>query len=180
MSLAKSKGYLSIGACSIEKPISLILLFHGEGQSCLTIHKAIKAHPALNEMEWQSIFRCTAEALQYIHDCDFIHNDLKANNIVLEKFQDDIAAAYNPAIIYFACSIKTQDARLRTPKPNHLKEVNKGSYIASEILDGTGKPSFRSDVYSFARMVKLIHKRCNFQLFSSIKKALCHIPEHPA
>ena len=124
-------------------------------------------------MEWKSIFRCTAAALQYIHDCDFIHNDLKANNIVLEKFQDDIAAAYNPAIIYFACSIKTQDARLRTPKPNHLK-VNKGSYIAPEILDGTGKPSFCSDVYSFARMVKLIHKQCNFQLFSSIKKAVSH------
>ena len=51
------------------------------------------------------------------------------------------------------------------------------SYVAPEILDGTEKPSFRSVVYSFARMVELVHKRCNYPLFSTVRKALCRIPE---
>ena len=178
MELGDNKGLPHLfGVCSTDKPVCLVLLFHGEGQSCLTVYKATKASPALSDTDWKSIFRRTAEALQYIHDCDFIHNDLKSDNVVLEKCEDGSATAYNPVIIDFGCSVKTQDARQRTPKPNHLKEVNKGSYVAPEILDGTGKPSFCSDVYSFARMVELVHKRCNYPLFSTVRKALSRIPE---
>ena len=40
-------------------------------------------------------------------------------------------------------------------KPNHVKGLY--SYVAPELLDGTGKPSVESDVFALSYLIKSVH-----------------------
>jgi hypothetical protein len=98
---------------------------------------------------------------------------------VLEPPKND--EPYNPVIINFGCSLRTTDAKPRRPQPHHLREVNHSSYVAPEILDGSGMSTYSSEVYSFGRMVEFVDKRFNFPLTSMLRKTLSAIPsERPS
>jgi serine/threonine protein kinase len=154
------------GICSERKPVCLVLLFHGNGTSSLTIYKATKTDPQLTKAEWNCIFNLMVDTLNYIHTKGYIHNDLKANNVVLEGPR----GSYNPVIIDFGNCVRAADAKPRFPMAKYLRDID--SYIAPEILDGTGKPSPSSDIYSFAKMIDFVSKRCNLTLPSLVKSAL--------
>ena len=96
--------------------------------------------------------------------------DLKANNVVLEKRQDKWL---HSVIIDFGKSAALSKAKNPVPKPSYLKDQYKNSYIALEIIDGTGKPSIDSDVYSLAFMIKSVY---GIMKFKSIGKA----PKRPS
>lgn len=167
LDLGEHKGLpFLFGICSEIKPVCLVLLFHGEGTNALTISKATKENPSLLPAEWNSIFSLTADALNYIHEKGYIHNDLKANNVVLEGPKESC----NPVIIDFGSSLKEALSKPRQPSANYLRKLD--SYIAPEILDGTGKPSFSSDIYSFAKMIEFVSKRCVLSVSSNVKAAI--------
>jgi len=167
------------GVCTQAKPIQIVLLYHGDGLTNLTIYQATKSKPELSVDTWCSIFRLTAEALQYVHACGYIHNDIKSNNVVLEKFnsnsQDEVL--YNPVVIDFGCSVKESLAKPPIPKAVHLQRANKDSYIAPELLTGSRPPSCSSDVYSFAKMVVFVSSRCPFEVPSLISQCLLKNPD---
>jgi len=143
---------LLFGVCTKDKPVRLVLLFHGdkETNSSNTIYSATKRKPPLEIKAWRTIFWLTATALQHVHDCGIIHNDLKANNVVLEH-------NYNPVIIDFGRSVRSCEAKPRS-KSLPLFQLDNESYIAPEVNDGTGKPTFNSDVFSLAKMVDFVSK----------------------
>ena len=62
-----------------------------------------------------------------------IHNDLKTDNVVLEKRGRSVAFS---------------TTKNSVPKFVHLKWLYKDSYVALELVDGTGKPSAKSDKLS--------------------------------
>ena len=103
--------------------------------------------------------------MKHIHGCGFAYHDLKANNIVLEKRQDK---CLHSVITDFGKSVAFRKAKNPVPKPSYLKDQYKNSYIALEIIDGTGKPSIDSDVYSLAFMIKSVY---GIMKFKSIGKA---------
>ena len=86
-----------------------------------------------------------------MHRCGYAHNDLRADNIVLERGEDE---RLHPVIIDFGKSVAFSEAKNPPPKPEHLKSMYKDSYIAPELVNDTGKPSVTSDVYSLAFLVK--------------------------
>ena len=92
---------------------------------------------------------------------------MKANNIVLEKRHDK---CLHSVITDFGKSVALSKAKNPVPKPSfhHLKDQYKNSYIALEIIDGTGKPSVDSDMYSLALMIKSVY---GIMKFKSIGKA---------
>ena len=77
----------------------------------------------------------------------FAHRDIKLNNVVLEKREDKLL---HPVIIDFGKSVAFSKAKIPSPKPAHLKEHYKRSYIVPEVIEGKGKPSVESDIYSLA------------------------------
>ena len=79
---------------------------------------------------------------------------MKANNIVLEKRQDK---CLHSVTTDFGKSVALSKAKNPVPKPSYLKDQYKNSYIALEIIDGTGKHSIDSDVYSLAFMIKSVY-----------------------
>ena len=100
---------LLFGVCLKEKPVSIVLKFHGDGGKSLTIFKAAKNKQIEDQKTWNSILFKTTEALEHIHKCGFAHNDLKANNVVLENRED---GRPHPVIIDFGKSIDFQTQKL--------------------------------------------------------------------
>ena len=64
-------------------PVSIVLKFHGDGEESLTIYKAAKDKKVSERKDWNGILCETADALEHIHSCGYVHNDLKTNNILL-------------------------------------------------------------------------------------------------
>ena len=102
----------------------------------------------LDKPSWLTILKSIIEAIDHIHKAGVLHNDLKSNNIVLEKREQ----LWNPVIIDFG------KARFITkPKPfmsASAQERYKKNYphIASEIVQGTGQQSVSSDVFALGKM----------------------------
>jgi serine/threonine protein kinase len=88
---------LLFGMCSRSQPFKLVLQFHGEGNISLTISRAPYSRKIVNKQEWGDILKKAADALNHIHSVGFLHNDLKCNNIILDKRGNE----YIPVIIDF-------------------------------------------------------------------------------
>jgi len=166
---------LLFGICSNCTPYQLILQFHGDGINSITIAKALYSKAITKKKEWSKIIVDTAKALDHIHQVGFLHNDLKTNNVVLDKR----ASSYTPVIIDFGKS------RLITkPKaPKNLTELEQDHYIknyphiAPEILKGVVQ-SIASDVFSMAKVVERIYTRCKLgEMPQYVMRSLSPRPE---
>ena len=139
------------GVCTAKMPVSIVMKFHNDGEESVTIYKAAKDKKVTETKKWNGIFWETSEALEHIHKCGYAHNDLKSNNVVLEKREDK---QLHPVIIDFGNSVLLKKAKSPVAKPAHQRKAYQNSYIASELLDGTGKPSVESDIYALAFLIK--------------------------
>ena len=81
-----------------------------------------------------------------------MHNDLKSNNVVIDGSEN------KPVIIDFGKSCgKIVKARLRKPKVNIEKSMNKFPHIAPEI-HRSERQTIASDVFSFGHLVTRLFK----------------------
>ena len=169
---------LLFGVCLKEKPMSIVMKFHGDGKDSLTVYKAAKNSLVSGKKEWNTILCETADALDHVHRCGFAHNDLKSNNVVLEKREDE---RLHPVIIDFGKSVLLIKAKNPPAKPMHVrdqyKDSYKDSYIAPELVDGTGKPSAKSDIYALSFLIKSVYRLLCFRNVVAVKNALVTSPE---
>ena len=133
---------------TVEKePFCLILQFHGiDGQS-LTLYKAASSK-LLTERQLIDIFIQVCCILQHIHSKGYLHNDLKTNNIILEKG----AEHYRPLIIDFGKSRKIEELQFQKSLCR-----GKAAYLAPEVQ--TGHQSVSSDIYSLGYMLHSTSKQ---------------------
>lgn len=83
----------------------LVLQFHGDKKGSLTLWRAaLKLN--LDNDEWMKVVGLVGDSLQFIHTQGIIRNDLKVNNLVMEKRGDN----YNPVIIDFGKSLRVEMA----------------------------------------------------------------------
>lgn len=165
---------LLFGVCLKEKPVSIVMKFHGDGKDSLTVYKAAKNNLISEKKEWNTILCETADALDHRHRCGYAHNDLKSNNVVLEKREDE---RLHPVIIDFGQSVLLLKAKNPTAKPLHVRGQYKDTYIAPELVDGTGKPSTKSDVYALAFLIRSVYRLSHFRTVFTVKNALEASPE---
>ena len=164
---------LLFGVCLKEMPVCIVMKFHGDGKDSLTVYKAAKEKLINDQKHWNTILIETADSLDHVHRCGYVHNDLKSNNVVLEKREDE---KLHPVIIDFGNSVLLSKARNPVPKPAHLRAQYKDTYIAPELVDGSGKPSIKSDIYALAFLVKTVYKISSFHSVAAVKKALVASP----
>ena len=162
---------LLFGVVLKKKPVSLVLKYHGEGGESPTVYKAVKNSSVSEQKDWKRILHDTAVALDHIHRCGFMHNDLKCNNVVLEKREDQLL---HPIIVDFGKSVAFTKAKLAVPKPSHLKGHYKNSYIALELVDGMRKPSVKRDVYSLTYLINKVYGLLKFKTMPCIEKGIGH------
>lgn len=170
---------LLFGISTVETPYRLITQFHGEKERSLTLHKAIPKL-SLSGQQWIAIMKLITEALDRVHVMGFLHNDLKSNNVVLEKREDH----YNPIIIDFGKARKKNN-----PKPlkvmsleKQIKYSKKYPHIAPEIPRGLARQSVQSDVFSlgymFSSIYDLLSKEKQGHISPFLKKAVMCSPSN--
>ena len=133
--------------------------FHGvrENHKSLTIHHALSSGTISDRATWIDIIRKFAIALIHVHNVSFLHNNIKADNILL----DIVDGALNPVIIDFGKSFPIDAAK----GPGAMsQDKQKGTcrifpHTAPEIVTGKSGQSHKSDTYSFGKVAKSIfHK----------------------
>lgn len=111
------------GVCTEKEPFSLVLQFYGEGGKCLTLNKVVKAR-MLKKQSTAKVFQEILKALEYIDVKGYVHNDLKANNVILDRRDDE----FHPILIDFGKSkeiLKVEGYKKRA-----------ANYIAPEVILG--------------------------------------------
>ena len=142
---------LLFGVVTKSVPLRLITQFHGTKRQSITLRKGLKhLKEKLDKPCWLDILKNIIKALDHVHGVSVLHNDLKSDNVLLEKREEK----WNPVIIDFG------KARfISTPKP--LMSLSSSAqeryhklypHIATEIVQGTGQQSVASDVFSLGRM----------------------------
>ena len=75
---------LFLGICTREKPYIIITQFYGEGSKSYSLHEAIK-----NEIfyinDLGKFFKSIVGALKYVHEAEWLQNDIKENNVIMHK-----------------------------------------------------------------------------------------------
>ena len=94
-----------------------------------------------------------------IHERGFLHNDLKSNNVVIDGSEN------KHVIIDFGKSCKIVKARLRKPKVNIEKSMNKFPHIALGMQRGVA-----SDVFSFGYLVTRLFKDAKLEIPPVLKE----------
>lgn len=87
-----------------------------------------------------------------MHDRHVLHNDLKSNNVLLEKQKE---LQWNPVIIDFRKARFIADSKpLMSLTASSQKSYKRRTpHIAPEIVAGSGWQSISSDVYSLGKIV---------------------------
>ena len=100
-------------------------------------------------------------------------NDLKTNNVVLEKREDE---RLHRVIIDFGKSVALDTAKIAAAKTAHAKDHCKNTHVAPELANGTGKPSVASDVFALGHLIKSVFGIVKFKnLPITVKNALAEL-----
>ena len=129
--------------------------FHGIDGNSYTIHSVLneECHATLKCLCWKNVLLGIARGLMYLHNHRngvILHNDIKSDNIVLDKSGHIIEIR----IIDFGKACFKKNTRLY-----HLSSVEQERYktnhpqIAPDVRDGLVTQSPASDVYSFGRII---------------------------
>lgn len=168
---------LLFGVITKSKPFRLVTQFHGDKIQSLTLYKAMK-RLELDKPCWLRILRGIIEALSHVHSKDILHNDLKSNNVLLEKRGKDC----NPVIIDFGKARFISNPKALMSLSASAQELYWHSYphIAPEIVRGEGRQSVQSDVFSVGRIALAILSLLPTATALSLKAAKQAILDNPA
>ena len=102
----------------------------------------------MEKSSWLFIVRKIIEALHHVHRHCVLHNDLKANNIALEKRKDQ----WNPMIDFSKARFSTDPKPLMTLSESSQESYKKKyPHIAVEIVCGKGRQGVASDFFSVGK-----------------------------
>lgn len=73
-----------LGVLTHGKPFCMVAQFHGVKDESVTLHQAAKGS-FLTPQDSAEIFLEICSALKHVHSRGYLHNDIKGNNVVLEK-----------------------------------------------------------------------------------------------
>ena len=143
-------------------PYGVVLQFLGTKEHSLTVWRAA-SKKKLDNNELMSVLDNVAEALQHIHCKGYLHNDLKANNVVLER---RYARQYNAVIIDFGKSTKIDSPEPKKTLSKSEQKIYRQTYphIAPEIVSGQATASNASNVYSFGRLIEFVCQKALLNL----------------
>ena len=131
----------------MKKPYVLVSYFYGIHDTSCTLHRALHSGSiSLTYLSAMNILLKVCQAVEHLHSKQFLHRDIKSNNIVLTKVNSD----YHPLLIDFGKAISVSEAPLRRKTLNLQEQAEyrrRYRHIAPEIVKGQA-PSCLSDIYS--------------------------------
>lgn len=123
------------GVVTKSFPLCLVMKFHGVKEESVTLHQLANAN-ILTPADCISVFGKICSGLGHVHLKGYLHNDLKANNAVLER-----ASASAPVVIDFGKSTKALSLQLH--RNHNTLECHEESYLAPEVLRERNKTALQ-------------------------------------
>ena len=128
------------GVLTEREPYAIVIQFLGTGKETLTLQRVVRKR-MLDKKSTANVFKEIAETLEHIHSRGIVHNDLKSNNVIIQRKN---GGSFQPIIIDFG---KSEEIR-------KLKAYRrKGDYLAPEVREGK-KQSPASDIFSLGKMLE--------------------------
>ena len=147
-----------IGVVTEQEPYCLVTQFHGANGKSITLHQAANTN-MISPSECLEIFIEICSALNHVHSRGFLHNDIKANNVVLERKPE--SDKYTPILIDFGKGTKASVNLPPCDKRRRTADHHYSGYLAPEVSKYR-QYSRASDIYSLGRMLKVISKNMGF------------------
>lgn len=145
------------GVVTKASPLCLVTQFHGVQQESVTLHQAADNN-VVTKANCISIFKKICSALGHVHSKGYLHNDIKGNNVVLER--PSVSEEFRPVLIDFGKSLKASSVTLYRRNGTAMKCKGK-SYLAPEVASER-LYSVASDIFSLGRMLKAISSMLGF------------------
>ena len=106
----------------------------------------------LSVSSWLTVSRRILSAISDMHDLQILHNDIKSNNIIIQRNQ-------NPMIIDFGKATAIQCPSRYTLSDSQKQRYKKRySHLAPDLIDGTCSQSIYTDIYSVGNVFRHIGK----------------------
>jgi len=163
---------LIYGMNNNSKPFFIVTQFYGDTSfKPVTLKTAMKqeAKVSINGLEnWFYILTQLSDCLNYLHNKQIIHNDIKNDNVVITCSSKSF---FSPILIDFGKACLISEARKKI-----LTEEEKGKYyrghchIAPEVIEGSHAQSVLSDMYSFGVMIASIYKYTKYRPLKELAK----------
>lgn len=117
--------------------------------------------------QWLLVISQLADAINYLHQKEILHDDIKCDNILLVV----CSRLCCPILIDFgkACLMNKAKRKVLTLEEQQ-KYFKHHSHIAPEVVDGTHTPSIKSDIYSVGIVVSRIYSRCKYRPLKEIAR----------
>ena len=173
--------------CQDERHSILVMSHHafrGEKQS-VTVHAALEKQEAITFSSyltvncWKNILFGMTSALVYLFNNKILHNDITADNVVIEYLAPDFISCRS-VIVDFGKACLLSDASLYNLTPEEQSTYkNDHPQIAPEVRNGLSRQSYKSDIYSFGRVLKKINSAVLKipVLFSLSEQCIDHSPQ---
>ena len=149
--------------CDSPNITAIIMTFHPysqENNRSLNIFDALYgAHQSVGVVsgnEWKQVLLGSTSALVYLQAKDILHNDIKTDNILIERISNGVRAL----LIDFNKACHSDEGQVY--KLSHKEKEKYAKHhpqIAPEVRCGFQKQSFASDMYSFGRVLYKINSK---------------------
>lgn len=139
-----------------DSKTALVMTFHPYKQIVLNIHNALYegGNNKVDEHQWKQVLPGCTSALMYLQTQKILHNDIKADNILIEETKNDVRAV----LIDFNKACSVENSRFY-----HLSLEQQKYYslhypqVAPEVRRGVCRQSFASDIFAFGRVLKKVN-----------------------
>lgn len=161
------------GICTCDLPYSLVSRFCGINGSSLTVQDAM-GRKECSCFPWFSIMLESADALDYLHNVGYLHNDIKGDNLLLTndtslpEEHDNVHAVLND----FGKSTELTKGKIYNLTVTQKQKYYKcHSHIAPEVIEGSASQSTRSDIFSLGLIFYFVAKTFGNNRLKEIAKS---------
>ena len=155
----------------VGDPKIILTSLHTYENTAFTLHSALhdKTPAEITVNIWKRILYDVLLAVEHLHDNKILHNDIKNNNILIEKSP---TGQIRGILIDLGKGCLIDDAKRYTITDDSRRRDHKRRYphIAPDLIDGYCKQSTGSDVYSVGRVVLSINSKLSIPALNSLSE----------
>ena len=152
------------GLCCNSNHVAIVMTHHpynGRNAS-MHIHDALyknldKTMTDLNRNHWRQVLLGCSSALVYLKSKCILHNDIKSDNILIEKLPPTFLEVRAVLIDFNKACLRSEAQRYTLSSKEREYYAKHYPQIAPEVRNGCETQSFSSDIYSLGRIIKKIN-----------------------